>query len=281
MAKGDHLLIHMDLFTHHGIDAGDGTVVHWANSNGQGVNPLTKEGAAIQQTSYADFAAGKLVNVWNDATSFDADTVVSRSLNCLGQQGYNLAHNNCEHFASWCRTGEPWSEQVKNVATLITGISAIQTGIAGGVGVVSAAGPVAGLGKAGTIAGLSAVGRVLGGGPALGLCMLVGLPAVASVFTLGSLFNDHLTLPPDERKAREVARTAGIGGAVAGMAAVLGAVAAAGIPGLGADGLTSGLAAIGGGSIGLGLAIILALPAVVALGGAWMVYRLCRQAIPA
>src|SRR5262245_41484155 len=64
MAKGDHLLIHMDLFTHHGIDAGDGTVIHWANGNGQGVNPLTKEDAVIQQTSYADFAAGKLVSEW-------------------------------------------------------------------------------------------------------------------------------------------------------------------------------------------------------------------------
>ena len=35
----------------------------------------------------------------------------------LGQPGYDLIFNNCEHFATWCVTGEHCSAQVENAAS--------------------------------------------------------------------------------------------------------------------------------------------------------------------
>jgi len=56
-------------------------------------------------------------------------------------------------------------------------------------------------------------------------------------------------------------------GALAGGAGGIGAVAAAGVPGLSAVGLTSGLAAIGGGAMLGGLVVVAAAPlAIGALG---------------
>ena len=66
--------------------------------------------------------------------------------------------------------------------------------------------------------------------------------------------------------------TCGIGGSVAG-------VAAAGVSGLSAVGVTSGLAAIGGTMIG-GVVVLTAGVAVVTFGGAWaarMLYRRWRE----
>lgn len=277
MAKGDHLVIFLDYFTHHGIDLGDGTVVHWS-TGGQGLKDLFGDAAVIRRTSHAAFADGKPVWVRAYASCFDDDTVVARALSSVGALGYNVAQNNCEHFATWCKTGEPYSEQVKDATALVAGGTAIQTGVVGGLGVVSAAGSIPGLSAPGPIAGLGSVGRLLGGGPAFGLIALVSVPAVASVLTVGTLLNDHTSLPEDERRARDAARTAGIGGAVAGAAAALAALASAGMPGLSAGGISSGLAALGCGSIGLGLAAILAVPAVACLVAACLVYRLGRPA---
>jgi hypothetical protein len=32
MTKGDHIYINCGAFTHHGIDCGDGTVIHYTNT---------------------------------------------------------------------------------------------------------------------------------------------------------------------------------------------------------------------------------------------------------
>ncbi|MBX6511284.1 hypothetical protein BTW15_27710 [Pseudomonas syringae pv. tomato] len=69
----------------------------------------------------------------------------------------------------------------------------------------------------------------------------------------------------DEQKATAAAGA----GATAGGAGAIGAVAALGVPGLGATGITSGLAAVGsivGGGMGAGLLVTAAAP--VAVGAA-------------
>ena len=47
--------------------------------------------------------------------SFRADAehvIIDRALSRMGTIGYNMLWSNCEHFASWCRYGMAWSEQV-------------------------------------------------------------------------------------------------------------------------------------------------------------------------
>ena len=36
---------------------------------------------------------------------YDAKTVVERAISRLGERGYNMLTNNCEYFATWCKTG--------------------------------------------------------------------------------------------------------------------------------------------------------------------------------
>ena len=41
-----------------------------------------------------------------------ASDIVREALSKIGEIGYNVLWNNCEHFASYCRYGVKWSEQV-------------------------------------------------------------------------------------------------------------------------------------------------------------------------
>ena len=51
---------------------------------------------------------------------YSGDEAVERARSKLGQGGYNLALNNCEHFAVWCRTGVKDSSQVNHILDIIT-----------------------------------------------------------------------------------------------------------------------------------------------------------------
>jgi phage shock protein A len=39
--------------------------------------------------------------------------VIHRAQSRLGERKYNLLFNNCEHFATWCKTGVSYSKQVR------------------------------------------------------------------------------------------------------------------------------------------------------------------------
>ena len=73
------------------------------------------------------------------------DIVVGRAESRLGENAYGLFDNNCEHFATWCKTGVHASEQVKNAGAVGVGASGSGAAVAGSLGVVSAAGAAAGL----------------------------------------------------------------------------------------------------------------------------------------
>lgn len=109
MAKGDHLWVNRGFYTHHGIDAGDGTVIHFA-----GKPALHMHEACIVRTSLADFAGDRRIRVRRHAAADHPDVVVARAESRLGASGYRLLRNNCEHFATWCCTGHASSGQVRD-----------------------------------------------------------------------------------------------------------------------------------------------------------------------
>ena len=105
MATADHLQVprRHGLFNHHGIDLGDGTVAHYL------------EGREILRSPLADFSQGEVVSVTEHAHSSPARVTLRRAMSRLGEQNYNLLFNNCEHFATWCKTGRHRSVQVDGV----------------------------------------------------------------------------------------------------------------------------------------------------------------------
>ncbi|MBW4468512.1 MAG: lecithin retinol acyltransferase family protein [Pegethrix bostrychoides GSE-TBD4-15B] len=111
MARGDQIyvmrpLMNMDgVYEHHGIDCGDGTVIHYYKG---GQIPT------VARTSFETFARGNIVRVKPRPVSFVPDVVIERAESRLGEQQYNLLTNNCEHFASWSKTGKNISQQLED-----------------------------------------------------------------------------------------------------------------------------------------------------------------------
>lgn len=118
MAKGDHIRVKRGLYYHHGIDCGDGTVVHYNGS------PLRRRDAAVARTPVELFSRGGSVEIVQSCPQVHAEDVVRRALSRLGESLYHLVWNNCEHFAWWCVTGEGRSHQVEKVAAGVITVGA-------------------------------------------------------------------------------------------------------------------------------------------------------------
>jgi hypothetical protein len=105
LAAADHLEVPRQhgLFNHHGIDLGDGTVAHYL------------EGREILRSSLEDFSQGQSLRVINYVEASPPGVTLRRAMGRLGEQDYNLLFNNCEHFATWCKTGRHRSGQVDSV----------------------------------------------------------------------------------------------------------------------------------------------------------------------
>ncbi len=91
------------MFNHHGIDLGDGTVAHYL------------EGRAILRSPLNEFSQGQPLRVISYAEASPVGVTLRRAMSRLGEQDYNLLFNNCEHFATWCKTGRHRSSQVDSV----------------------------------------------------------------------------------------------------------------------------------------------------------------------
>ena len=112
MARGDHIFVHRRGYTHHGVDAGDGTVIHYTGRPWQ-----RNHTAKVERWTLDKFAKGAEVHC---ISGDDPDLALRRAESRLGETNYNLATNNCEHFARWCVEGEARSPQVATVGIVGT-----------------------------------------------------------------------------------------------------------------------------------------------------------------
>jgi hypothetical protein len=126
MARGDHIKVWRKKgYWHHGIDCGDGTVIHYTGELFQRTN------AAIRRTSLEEFAKGGKVRRAATPAVFDAESIISRAEARLHEVGYNPLLNNCEHFVRWCITGRKESKQVQRALNAAAGIAAVAVTVAG------------------------------------------------------------------------------------------------------------------------------------------------------
>jgi len=275
LGRGDHIRAGYPWRAHHdGIYLGDGLVIHLTGGAPGG----GKAAARVQIDSVARFAAGRPVTVRRYSGAHDPEDIVARAMSRVGEGDYNLIFNNCQHFARWCATGDHESEQVQSVTattgTVITPLAATALSST----VLAPAGVVAGLSGPGIMSGLATYGVLVGGGAAAGLVVLGTVPALASVAIMHHALRRDDDLPGPERTARTAGRIGAVGGAVAGSVTGVAVVSALGVPGLGAAGISSGLAAIGatatGGGMAAEAACVIAAPAAVAAILGYLVYRL-------
>lgn len=118
MARGDHIYVEDSVrgipFQHHGIDVGNGFVIHLAPQDGTRVTLRDhSERFAVRQVTLEEFASGRSIRVRIHRNQLGADAVVAAAESKLGQSGYSLLEGNCEHFATACATGEWVSQQIE------------------------------------------------------------------------------------------------------------------------------------------------------------------------
>ena len=263
MSYGDHIWVRRLGYSHHGIDCGDGTVIHFSGEPGRG-----KRSASIVCSTMDSFAKGGTVRTVSYGRRRTRRQSVAAARGRLGECGYNLVWNNCEHFAKWCCTGTSRSDQVRSVACGTGAAVAAPTAAVGSIARVSATGVAAGLGGSGVMSGLATAGGLIGGGAAAGPAVLAAGPALAGVGLMRYALRDDESYDDKERKSRRDGRRASTAGAIAGLAGTSTAISAAGTTaGLSAAGISSGLAAIGGtvgGGMAAGVGVLVAGPVVAA-----------------
>lgn len=128
MARGDHIRARRRGFWHHGIDCGDGTVIHYTGE------PKNLANASVARTSMDAFAKGGAIRTVKSATTRDPEEIVRRASSRIGESRYGVVRNNCEHFVHWCRTGMPSSKQVRRALTgagtiAVAGLAVLLVGV--------------------------------------------------------------------------------------------------------------------------------------------------------
>ena len=103
-------------YNHCGIYEGAGYVIHFASPQGSEIDP---ENAVVHRASFEKFKDGCPVRVIDIEGSFPADKTLRCARSCLGMRGYNFATFNCDHFATWCKTGKNHSIQVDAVKSVL------------------------------------------------------------------------------------------------------------------------------------------------------------------
>ncbi len=113
ISAGSHIKVKRwkGCYSHHGISDGNGNVIHFR------WNPEKKTGV-VTINEISVFSNGNSVTVLPTCKPLSA---LSRAYSKIGETGYNLMTNNCEHFAEWCKTGNRKSIQTrKAILTLST-----------------------------------------------------------------------------------------------------------------------------------------------------------------
>ncbi len=110
---GNQIRVNRGLYYHHGIYESDDIVYQFASKDGE-LNPETAE---VCTTSLSDFLKGGVLEVreYTDEekkTLRSPDEIIKYAKEHLGEMGYNLISNNCEHFSNRCAFGISESNQV-------------------------------------------------------------------------------------------------------------------------------------------------------------------------
>lgn len=135
LKHGDVVKVDRGLYSHYGVYAnekGKESVIHYNDDGGK-----RDFKGKVSETSVEKFMDGagpeKLHACHFDGNKFSGDETVERARSKLGDEDYNLFTNNCEHLATWSKTGEKKSTQVR------TGVATLSATIAAGLGILVAA----------------------------------------------------------------------------------------------------------------------------------------------
>lgn len=121
-ALGSHLIVKRFGYTHHGIYAGRGKVIHYS-----GLAHFYKK-HPIEMTTIDAFSRGKRIYVRRyEHPKYHGKMVVRRMRSRMHENHYDLIINNCEHLCTWAITGVESSRQVERLMQRLTTIGYISS----------------------------------------------------------------------------------------------------------------------------------------------------------
>jgi predicted secreted protein len=118
-AMGDQIRVQRNLYSHHGIYIGNDRVIQFGSTTGE----LDPSKAMVIETSLDEFLKGGVLEVAEYSEEDlkkkrKPEEVVEYAKAHLGDTGYDLINNNCEHFSNECAFGLHKSFQVDDVLSL-------------------------------------------------------------------------------------------------------------------------------------------------------------------
>ncbi len=130
--RGDHIYISSSVagipFEHHGIDMGDGTVIHLAPAEGARITLRdATDRFTVRRDTIEVFSRGRTVCTRKHTDCVAADLVAENAEKMLGKTGYHLLDGNCEHFAHHCCTGRLESRQIDMGESVVVSAASLLT----------------------------------------------------------------------------------------------------------------------------------------------------------
>lgn len=119
LKPGDHIWVRRKrlLYSHHGIYAGDGNVIHYSGEEKEKRDPM------IIETDIVEFLKGGRLRRRDYKKRLLPSETLDLAKRHLSKKRYSLPFNNCEHFTTYCVTGKKKSKQVRNVVGGFIGIA--------------------------------------------------------------------------------------------------------------------------------------------------------------
>ncbi len=122
--RGDQIRVSRGLYYHHGIYASDDEIYQFASPIG---SEISSETAEVCITTLKQFLNGGVLEVrtYTDSelkTKRTPDEIIEYAKSHLGEKGYNVITNNCEHFSNRCAFGESKSDQIDEFMSLLGGL---------------------------------------------------------------------------------------------------------------------------------------------------------------
>lgn len=113
---GDAVRVNMGIYYHYGICTAEDRIVQFGYPQ---INPNPDE-VEVCATDIKTFLSGKfaevlVLNKKEIKQANNVKTIIEKAENSIGEKGYNILHNNCEHFVNRCVFNKNKSNQVLDV----------------------------------------------------------------------------------------------------------------------------------------------------------------------
>ena len=120
---GSQIRVNRGLYYHHGIYESDDVVYQFASTNGE----LDPETAVVCTTTLQGFLKGGELETreYSEEEKKELrtpDEIIKYAKEHLGEKGYNIVSNNCEHFSNRCAFGVSKSNQVDDFMNMLRGL---------------------------------------------------------------------------------------------------------------------------------------------------------------